>query len=137
MLRFILALIGYWSFAAFAVNCDCEVRVYSPMTGSYQVPATSFKTYQLDEYGSYGVRNQLACKESCLKEFQEDMPISRMNALLLTYSQKMIEEKALGYNCTGLTTLKYPVRVKASLGAIGLGNVVDQIYVVNHEEVCF
>lgn len=137
MLKFLLALIGYWSFAAFAVNCDCEVRVYSPMTGSHQMPATTFKTYQLDEFGTYSVKNQRTCKELCLKEFQDDMPTARMNALLLTYSQRMIEEKALGYNCTGLTTLKYPVRVKASLGQIGLGNVIDQIYVINHEELCF
>ncbi len=137
MLKYLLALIGYWSFAALAVNCDCEVRVYSPMTGSHQMPATSFKTYQLDEFASYSTQNQLMCKDLCLKEFNEDMPVARMNALLLTYSQRLIEEKTLGYNCTGLTTLKYPVRVKASLGNIGLGNVIDQIYVVNHEEVCF
>jgi hypothetical protein len=29
------------------------------------------------------------------------------------------------------------VRVKASLGKLNLGNVADQIYVVNHEEQCF
>ena len=43
----------------------------------------------------------------------------------------------LSHNCTGFTTLKFPVRVKAKLGPMGLGNVVDLIQVVNHEQLCF
>jgi hypothetical protein len=60
-----------------------------------------------------------------------------VNALLIKYSKNLIDEKIVGHNCTGLTTLKYPVRVKASLGKLGLGNVIDQTHVINHEEVCF
>jgi len=65
------------------------------------------------------------------------MPGDRLRALLLTYTQGLIAERAVGFNCTGLTTLKYPVRVKASLGKLGLGNVSDTIEIVNHEELCF
>lgn len=137
MIRFLLALIGYWSFAAFAINCDCEVRAYSPMTGSYQAAPVPIKTYQLEEFGTYSAKNQLRCKELCLEEFEKDMSVAQLNSLLLEHSKTLIEEKSLGYNCTGLTTLKYPVRVKASLGRLGLGNVHDRVYVVQHEEVCF
>ena len=96
-----------------------------------------FQFYQLEEYSSYSLKNQLECRKNCLKRFEEDMPSERLNALLMSYSQSLINEKALGYNCTGLTTLKYPVRVKASLGQLGLGNVADIIQVINHEELCF
>jgi hypothetical protein len=122
---------------AFALPCDCEVRVYSPITGSHQLPATSLKKYELEEYGSYSFNNQRSCRQRCLDKFQDDMPTARLNALLLVYGQNLINEKMLGYNCTGLTTLKFPVRVKASLGQLGLGNVADQVHVVNHEEICF
>ena len=73
----------------------------------------------------------------CLKTFEENLPVERMTALLIIHSSRLIREGLLGYNCTGLTTVKYPVRVKASLGNLNLGNVADQVYVVNHEEQCF
>ena len=65
------------------------------------------------------------------------MSTERLNALLVTLSKEFIDERVVGYNCTGLTTLKYPVRVKAKLGDMSLGNVEDLTQVVSHEEVCF
>jgi hypothetical protein len=137
MFKFIFSLIGFWSFAAFAIPCDCEVRVHSPLTGSYKMAPVVIKTYQLEEFSSYAPKNIQECRNSCLEEFQKDMPASRLNALLITYSMQLIEQKAVGYNCTGLTTLKYPVRVKAKMAQSGLGNVADLIQVINHEEICF
>jgi hypothetical protein len=123
--------------SAMALNCDCDVIVYSPMTGSYQMAPNQFKQYHLEGFSSYSVKNQLECRDLCVKRFEADLPSSRLKALLLTYSQELITQGALGYNCTGLTTLKYPVRVKAKLGRLKIGNVVDQIEVINHEELCF
>jgi hypothetical protein len=125
------------SLNVFALSCDCEVRVYSPLTGSHQFPPNPLKTYELEEYSSYSVKHQKECRENCQKKFEEDMPGERMNALLLTYAQSLINEKVVGYNCTGLTTLKFPVRLKARLGDMGLGNIVDVIHVVTREELCF
>ena len=125
------------SVSAFAIECDCEVRVYAPMTASHEMKSYSLKIYQLEEYGSYSVKNQKACRIQCEKEFEKEMPVERLNASLIEYGQSLIRQKELGYNCTGLTTMKFPVRVKASLGQLGLGNVVDVVQVVNHEELCF
>lgn len=122
---------------AFAIGCDCEVRVYAPMTASHEMPETVLKTYELEEFSSYSRKNQRICRKLCLEQFEKDMPQARLNALLANYTQTLINEKALGYNCTGLTTVKYPVRVKASLGKLGLGNVADTIQVIGHEELCF
>lgn len=137
MRKFIFAFLMLVPVFAFAVDCDCEVIVYSPLTGPHKMAPNSLKTYELESFSNYAQKNQLQCRSSCLEQFQKDMPTTRLNALLLTYSQRLIDEGALGFNCTGLTTLKYPVRVRATLGKVGLGNVVDQIYVVNHEEACF
>ena len=132
-----MSVITLLSMNAFAINCDCEVLVYAPMTGSYKTDPDRLKIYELEEYGSYSKTNQLACKKVCLEEFKKDMPGERLRALLLNYTQGLIADKGVGFNCTGLTTLKYPVRVKASLGKLGLGNVSDTIEIVNHEELCF
>lgn len=137
-MKIILALIlGLITANAFAIGCDCEVRIYSPTTGSHRMSPNSFKTYELEEFSSYNVKNQIACRESCLRKFEEDMSSERMNALLMSYAQSLISEGSVGYNCTGLTTLKFPVRVKASLGVLGLGNVSDTVRVVSHEQLCF
>lgn len=137
MKLFLSIFITLLSVNAFAINCDCIVRVYSPMTGTHALPANNFKTYELEEFSSYSINNQKLCRLSCLKAYEEDMPQERLNALLLSYSQNLIDKGVLGYNCTGLTVLKYPVRVKARLGRLGLGNVADTIQVVAHEESCF
>ncbi len=122
---------------AFAIGCDCEVRVYAPLTASHNMSETVLKTYELEEFSSYSLRNQRVCRKLCLDQFEKDMPQSRLNALLASYTQTLTNQQALGYNCTGLTTAKYPVRVKASLGNLGLGNVADTIQVISHEELCF
>lgn len=137
MIKFLLSLIGFWSLAAFAIPCDCEVRIHSPLTGSHRMEPVVIKSYQLEEFSSFARKNIKMCQQSCQDEFYKDMPGSRLNALLVTYSMQLIEQKAIGYNCTGLTTLKYPVRVRAKLGDKGLGNVADIIQVINHEEICF
>ena len=137
MFKFILSLIGFWSFAAFGIPCDCEARVHSPLTGSHRMSPVVIKTYELEDFSSFAPKNIKQCQQSCLAEFQKDMPAARLNALLVTYSMQLIEQKVLGFNCTGLTTLKYPVRVKAKLAQTALGNVADIVQVINHEEVCF
>lgn len=131
-----LALIALSASGA-TIECDCEVQVYSPMTGSHRMSLNTFKTYTLESFSSYSLKNQKKCRLSCEEKFLEDMPTQRLNALLATYAQGLITEGAVGYNCTGLTTFKFPVRVKASMGQLGLGNVVDVVQVINHEEICF
>lgn len=139
-MKFIFTLlIGLFTIGAFAktVECDCEVQVYSPMTGSYRMDVNTLKVYTLESFSSYSLKNQNKCRTSCEEKFLEDMPSERLNALLVTYAQKLISGGVVGYNCTGLTTLKFPVRVKANMGQLGLGNVADVIQVINHEEICF
>lgn len=122
---------------AFAIPCDCEVRVHTPLTASHQIEPVIIKTYTLEEYSTFTAKNVGQCRQTCLEEFQKDMPADRLSALLVTYGQELIEKRTVGFNCTGLTTLKFPVRVRAKLGEKGLGNVADIVQVVSHEQVCF
>jgi hypothetical protein len=126
-----------WSISAFALSCDCEVMIYAPLTGSHSLPPTTLKTYEQEEFNAHTPKSHLKCRESCEKRFQEDMTHDKLTALLLLYSSKLIDEKVLGYNCTGLTNLKYPVRVKAILGSRSLGNVADFVHSANFEQSCF
>lgn len=137
MLRFFFSLIGLWSFSAFGLSCDCEVKIFSPTTGPQNLSINYLKTYQLDEFATYSLKNQDICRNSCLKQYRDDMPSEKLNSYLLSYSQTLMNDGVIGHNCTGLTTLKYPVRVRAKLGSKGLGNVVDIVQVISFEESCF
>jgi hypothetical protein len=137
MLRISILLVGLFSFTASAYDCDCAVWIYAPLTASHQWSPTKLKKYQLEGYGTHSPGHHRACRASCRDAFLQDMSTERLRALLMTYSERLIQQRLLGHNCTGLTTLKYPVRVKASLGNVGLGSVEDRIEIINHEESCF
>ena len=137
-MRFLFFLVSFMtSLQAFAASCDCELMVLSPMTGSHRMAPATLKNYQLENYASITVNSRDKCRNSCLKEFQSDMSVDRLKALLLVYSQRLIDQRLVGYNCTGLTTFQYPVVLKASLGPVSLGNVYQSLEVVTHEEACF
>jgi hypothetical protein len=127
----------FLSVRVFAISCDCEVLVSAPITASNKMKSNKLKTYELKEYGSYSLRNQRECRTTCLERFQKEMPTQKLKSLLLMYAQDLISENVIGFNCTGLTTLKFPVKVKVTLGNMALGTVADVFQVVSHEEVCF
>lgn len=136
-MRYLFVVLFLFSPSLFAATCDCEVRVYHPTTASQKINSAVMMDYQLETFDSYSVKNQRRCRALCLQKFREDLPTPRLSALLQTLSQRLIEERVVGYNCTGLTTFRYPLRVKARLGRKSLGNVEDRMEVVTHEEACF
>lgn len=133
----VLIILGLYSVGAFAASCDCDLLVFSPMTSSHQSEPSVLKTYELENYASKSLNAQSACQKSCLKTFSKDMKGGRLKSLLHLYTQRLISEKAVGFNCTGLTTLQYPVVVKARLGNLSLGNVYRSLEVLTYEEPCF
>ena len=125
------------SLPSFALECDCTVSIHSPLTGPIKLEPTVARRYELQSFDSYSVRNQLQCRKLCVDKFEEDLPSGRLAQMLKTHSQDLINGRVLGFNCTGFTTLKFPIRVKAQLGEMSIGNVADEIHIINHEEICF
>lgn len=134
-MRFLFLL--FISTSVMAATCDCEVRVYHPTTASQKINSAVMLEYQLETFDSYSIRSQRRCRALCLQKFREDLPSERLTALLQTLSERLIDERVVGYNCTGLTTFRYPLRVKANLGRLSLGNVEDRMEVVTFEQPCF
>jgi hypothetical protein len=127
----------FLSFKVFAIGCDCEIRIFSPLTGPQTLPSWTLNVFKLEEYSSFSSKNLKICRDSCLKKFQSEVLNNEIYIQLLSYSEDLIKKRLIGFNCTGVTTLKFPVRVKASLGNLGIGNVADFIQVINLQEVCF
>lgn len=143
MMKQLAQLLGFIAIAmvmsnsSWAVDCDCSVVAFSPLTASHVLPSVTLRKFELESYDNRSIKSQLSCRKSCLKSFEKVMNHQSLNSLLVAHTQNLIENKLVGFNCTGLTTLKFPVRVKAKLGNFGLGHVADVIHVVNHEEICF
>lgn len=137
-MRLLLFLwLGLYSGSILALSCDCDLLVFSPMTGSHKMPAATLKTYELENYATKSVASQNSCKKSCLDTFTQDMKGGRLKSLLTVYAQRLVTDGAVGFNCTGLTTLQFPVVVKANLGNMSMGNVYRSMEVITHEEACF
>jgi hypothetical protein len=113
------------------------VRITGPITGPRSLSVKTIRLFELEEFGNHSFVNYELCRKSCVNTFEKEMTKNVLNSELLSYSQELIQNNIIGHNCTGPTTLKFPVRVKARLGGIGLGNVSDFIQVVNFEEPCF
>lgn len=137
MRQMVFLLFFFLSTSSFALDCDCSVSIHSPLTGSLKLEPITLRQYELRSFDTYSVRSQLECRSLCVAKFEEDLPSVKIGQILREHSQDLIKARVLGFNCTGLTTLKFPVRVKAQLGQLRLGNVSDQIHVINHEEICF
>jgi len=135
-MKLFVFLIFFFSLKVFAIPCDCEVRVFSPLTGPHSLGVKTIVVFQLEEYSNHSLKNQKKCSNSCIGIYEKEMTNKRLNFELLGYSQELVRNELIGYNCTGLTTLKFPVRVRASLGDLGLGNVADFIHVINMEQFC-
>lgn len=135
-MKLIFFIVFIFSFNALSIQCDCEVRIYGPITGPQTLSLKILKVFELEEFSQHSSVNHNLCRESCTKTFEKEMTNKRLKFELLSYSQELIEENIIGYNCTGPTTLKFPVRVKALLGGKGLGNVSDFIEVIDFEKFC-
>jgi hypothetical protein len=136
MQKALLLLIIFWIGPVFAIPCDCEVRALAPLTGSHKMSPVILKTYELEEFSSFAKASSKKCQSSCLREFQRDMTQDHLIGLLETYSSQLNEEKSIGVNCTGETTLKFPIKVKAKLGKKGLGLVTSFIQVIHFNQSC-
>jgi hypothetical protein len=126
-----------FSFNAFSLPCDCLVQVFGPLTGPKSLAVKTMKIFELEEFSKHSNVNGELCRKSCMNKFEKEITNNVLNFELLSYSQELIQNNIIGHNCTGSTTLKFPIRVKARLGGIGLGNVSDFIQVINFEEPCF
>jgi hypothetical protein len=120
-----------------ALDCDCFIVAFAPLTGAHKASPVTLKKFELNSYDNYSSSSFLSCRNSCSQVLDKQMNMENLSSLLNAYTQNLIEKNTLGYNCTGLTTVKFPVRVKAKLGNFSLGNVADVIHVINHEQICF
>ncbi len=121
----------------YAYTCQCTVEVYPPTTGSHSIPLESKMFDDGREYGRLTKYSYQACATECRESSIDKFPYPQLQQVAYQQSVKLIKNDEVGYNCTGPTTFKYPVRFKASLGPVTLGNVRQEMVIVHHDQKCF
>lgn len=134
---FLIIFVLLFSWDSSALTCQCSILAYSPVTGPRNLKPELIKKFDLEEFGNLKQINQKKCLESCYHAFEKEMSYEALYDLLKGYSYTLIDQKVLGYSCTGVSVYKFPIRVKANLGHLGLGNVADFIEVIDLEVECF
>ncbi len=120
-----------------AFNCDCELIAYHPLTSSYKVEPKVIKKFEIEAFGSFSKKNIESCRKLCSEEFEDKVSPKILNRMLIEYSSRLVEEGLLGYSCTSLTQIKYPLRVKAYLGGKSIGISSDFVQVIHSDQKCF
>lgn len=137
-MKFILsAFLFMVSLPALSYTCECRVEFYPPLTGSHSIPIESKIFEEGREFGKINKYSYQACYEDCKNAAVEKFPYTQLQQVAYQQSVKLIQNDQVGYNCTGPTTFKYPVRFKAFLGPVSLGNVRQEMIIVHHDQKCF
>lgn len=137
-MKFVLsAFLFMMSAQTLAYTCQCSIEVYPPTTGSHSIPISSKVFDEGREFGRISKASYQACYQDCKEASVETFPYPQLQQVAYQQSVKLIQNDEVGYNCTGPTTFKYPVRFKAMLGPISLGNVRQELVIVHHEQKCF
>lgn len=125
------------SASAFSYTCECKIELYPPLTGSLSTQVESKVFDEGREFGVLNPQNYQGCLMDCRQAAYNEFPYYQLQQVAYQQSNKLIANDALGYSCGSATTYKYPVRFKASLGPIALGNVRQELVIIHREQNCF
>lgn len=107
------------------------------MTSSQKIENHVVTQFRGKYYGEYAVGAVKECRSDCAYIAQRDYDEDRLKQLLLPWVSELVEYGQAGYNCTGPTTFKVPVRVRASLGNRRLGITRESMIFLHREKSCF
>lgn len=117
--------------------CECELYAVSPMTASQKVENHVVAQFRGKYYGDFDASSVKECRNDCAHITQTEYDDETLKEKLLPWVNELIEYGLAGYNCTGPTTFKVPVRVRASLGERRLGISRESMVFLHREKSCF
>jgi hypothetical protein len=133
-MKLIIIFIIYSSLS-FALDCKCNLLSGHPLEG--KVTSYYIQTFSGKYYGLPTPRAKLECLSDCQNIFETKVDEYYLKQELRDIGEKLAYEGQLGFNCTGATTLKFPVQVRAYLGESSLGISHTSFHNIHMEKVCF
>ncbi len=122
---------------AWATTCNCEVFAVTPLTASRQVDPFPLGKFKTNYYGDYKPESLNSCRKDCRLRAMEDYDGNALQEQLLPWTDSLVANRLAGYNCTGPTDFKIPVRVRALMGKVSLGLTHETMVFIHRERSCF
>ncbi len=136
-MKWLLLLTLMAAVPAWATTCNCEVFAVAPLTASRQVDPFPLGQYKTNYYGDYKVESQASCRKDCRVTAMNDYDANYLREQLVPLTDLLVANSVAGYNCTGLTDFKIPVRVRARMGKVSLGLAYETMVFIHRKRSCF
>jgi hypothetical protein len=133
MILFLLSFLALGTPAHALVDCSCEVRALTPMRASQSVLPHRLAEFPGRQFGAREAVAPATCLRECRRDALARFPRAILEAELAPWVDEIAAADSQGRICSGPTTFKVPVYVKAHLGDRALG-VAHQTVVVLHRE---
>lgn len=135
-MKTVLLILCLSSTASFAGACYCELSAGAPLSASYKLPAHELGKEKVSFFDLDNDETQELCRKDCQLFYKKQYPDPIVNQLLEIHANSLIRKSDLGYNCTGPTTIKYPLRMKALMDDRPIGVVRFSMGIVHLELSC-
>lgn len=133
MVLFFLTFLALGTSAHALVDCSCEVRALAPMRASQAVLPHRVGEFPGRQFGTREASAPATCLKECRRDALARFPRAALEAELTPWVDEVAANGGQGRICSGPTTFKVPVQVKAHLGDQALG-VAHQTVVFLHRE---
>lgn len=117
--------------AAMAVECRCDVFALPPLTASHNLPPHDLGGFSGVEQATK-MGDPALCRQDCRLGAMKEYEQAFLKERLRPWVDQLVADGSAGRNCTGPTTFKIPVRVRASLDARSVG-IAHQDMVFLHQ----
>lgn len=136
-MKWLLCLFLFSVYQARATTCNCEVFAVAPFSAARKIEALPIGQFKTNYYGDYKIESQTSCRRDCRVSAMNDYDADTLREQLVPWSDQLVDTKRAGYNCTGPTDFKIPVRVRARMGKVSLGLAHETVVFIHRERSCF
>jgi hypothetical protein len=136
-MRSIFILCILFSRLAWSSTCECHLNAFSPIHGNTFSYKDKVMTFIGNYHGAINVKSVHGCRQECVEMMRDKVDSDDLLVELKLRAQKMVDEETIGYNCTGTTTFKFPIEMRAYIGDRSLGSTYKSLEIVHVEKKCF
>ncbi|MFP5458769.1 MAG: hypothetical protein ACLGG7_08555 [Bacteriovoracia bacterium] len=122
---------------AYADYCQCEVFATSPLSVSNDVDPYPVGEIRGSYFGKFDAESQRTCRQECQTEAMREYDAAYLREKLTPWVRELVSNGVAGYNCTGSTDFKIPVRVRARIGKFSLGLAHESMVFLSYNRSCF
>lgn len=125
------------SVSAWANYCQCQLYAVAPLSASNKTETHTIGELRGKYYGIVTARTARECRQDCAVLAQTKYDEETLQEKLTPWVDELVSSGLAGHNCTGPTSFKIPVRVRAVLENRSLGIARQEMIFIHRNRNCF